>query len=120
MAGGRNVNCTQCPWTKFRCFGKGVLVEPCPECGARVWFAELWMGEKPFRALATDAQTGLEPVVLVDSATFDASTGLRQGVSPAAGKASTETMRKAASERQARWRAKKAGQQATLPLREAA
>jgi hypothetical protein len=80
MAGGRNVKCTRCPWTKFRCFGKGVLVEPCPECGAKVWFEELWTGEKPYGESATEAHTRLEPIVLVDSTAFDASTGLRQGV----------------------------------------
>ena len=40
MAGGRNVRCTACSWAGFRYFGGGVLVEPCPECDAKVVFAE--------------------------------------------------------------------------------
>jgi hypothetical protein len=113
MAGGRTVKCVRCTWTKFRCFGGGVLVEPCPECGARVRFAECWAGEKPYQESATGAHSELEPVVLVDSAAFRASTGPGKG-------AEAKRLPKAASARQARWRAKKAGQQAPVLLTEAA
>ncbi len=48
MGYGREVKCTVCPWSDHRRFGAGVLVDPCPECGAKVWFAELWIGDRKF------------------------------------------------------------------------
>lgn len=50
MASSREVKCTACEWSAVRGAGNGVLVEPCPACGARVRFAELWPGEMPHSA----------------------------------------------------------------------
>jgi len=113
MAGGRTVKCVRCAWTRFRCFGSGVLVEPCPECGARVRFAELWIGAQPLQNSQADAHSGPEPIAVMDSTAFGASTSSGKG-------SETKRLPKGPSARQARWRAKKAGQQATLPLTEAA
>jgi hypothetical protein len=80
MAGGRSVKCTRCDWSKNRCFGKGVLVEPCPACGAKVWFADLWAGEKAFRRTEDDAHSELEPITLPVSTAFGAVYNARNDV----------------------------------------
>lgn len=41
----REVKCQICPWRERRFFGKGILVKPCPECGSRVTFATLMLGD---------------------------------------------------------------------------
>jgi hypothetical protein len=84
-----------------------VLVEPCPECGAKVWFAELWMGEKTYQNAQADAHSELECPVLVDSTAFRASTLSGTGLEPTPAGVSTKSVRKPASVRQAKWRARR-------------
>jgi hypothetical protein len=43
----REVKCQICPWSERRYFGKGVLVKPCPDCGSRVTFAMVMVGDAP-------------------------------------------------------------------------
>jgi hypothetical protein len=47
MTAKRAVKCQICQWRALRCFGKGLLVAPCPECGSRVTFAEHFVGDPP-------------------------------------------------------------------------
>ncbi|MGB2590962.1 MAG: hypothetical protein WBF09_03975 [Candidatus Acidiferrum sp.] len=41
----RTITCQVCPWQGMRYFGKGILVAPCPLCGARVAFAVVMPGD---------------------------------------------------------------------------
>jgi hypothetical protein len=50
MAATREVKCVACLWKAVRYFGNGILVQPCPDCGRRVKFAEVWPGEVPHSA----------------------------------------------------------------------
>jgi hypothetical protein len=44
----RAVKCQCCPWWKSRAYGaRGILVNPCPECGSRVEYAATYAGEQP-------------------------------------------------------------------------
>ena len=55
MSAIRELKCTACSWRGSRYFGKGILVEPWPECGAKVWYAELWAGERAYGELEPKA-----------------------------------------------------------------
>lgn len=57
MAGTRKVKCQRCSWVTQRAFGSdGVLVAPCPECGARVTYTDAWDGDRPVTADAADTR----------------------------------------------------------------
>ena len=44
----REVKCQKCSWSASRAFGAdGILVAPCPQCGARVEYARAWDGDRP-------------------------------------------------------------------------
>lgn len=62
MSSSREVKCIACAWSAVRGGGNGVLVEPCPSCGARVSFAELSPGEMTHDAEPKLVRQALVPV----------------------------------------------------------
>ena len=47
-AATREVKCQKCSWSAWRAFGSdGILVAPCPECGARVTYAHAQDADRP-------------------------------------------------------------------------
>jgi hypothetical protein len=51
MSASRAVKCTVCPWIDNRACGRGILIDPCPQCGSKVWYETLWYGDCPARLL---------------------------------------------------------------------
>jgi hypothetical protein len=44
----RKIKCQICSWAGTRWYGsKGILVDPCPQCGSLVTYAALWRGDMP-------------------------------------------------------------------------
>jgi hypothetical protein len=48
MSASRAVKCTVCPWIDNRACGRGILIDPCPQCGSKVWYETLWYGDCDF------------------------------------------------------------------------
>ncbi|HXX18703.1 MAG TPA: hypothetical protein VEJ46_04825 [Candidatus Acidoferrum sp.] len=47
----REVKCQICRWSGHRYYGaKGILVDPCPQCGSRVTYAAPQKGDMPATA----------------------------------------------------------------------
>lgn len=47
----REVKCQICAWRGPRYYGaKGILVDPCPQCGSRVTYASPHKGDMPVTA----------------------------------------------------------------------
>lgn len=60
----RDVKCQICDFTETRYFGsKGILVDPCPECGARMTYAMQWAGDQ--------SVTGVEQVLTESTIEID-------------------------------------------------